>query len=173
MSSDGEDPGEERNAATTNSEMATDGNAREEDAPAYTIPKDDGFHVLQNTRRRAVLRYLLARRNRDRFRMRTVAEAVAAWEHDTTVQQLRSDERQRVYIALYQTHLPKLDSHDVIDYHQSRGVIETLPLLEAFDPYLDDGLDGDDATLVAPKPDGTESESSGAVTDRLWNVFGR
>ena len=85
--------------------------------PAETIriPKDDAFHILQTKRRRAVIRYILAHDDQDRFRMRDMVEEIAAWEHDTTVAGLASQERQRVYIALYQNHLPKLDEYGVIE----------------------------------------------------------
>uniref|UniRef100_UPI00300F1C3C DUF7344 domain-containing protein n=1 Tax=Halalkalicoccus ordinarius TaxID=3116651 RepID=UPI00300F1C3C len=70
--------------------------------------------------------------------MRDIAEQVAAWEHDTTVQQLTSDQRQRVYIALYQSHLPKLADFGLITYNRSRGVVERTPLADQIAWYLDD-----------------------------------
>ncbi|MDL5361250.1 hypothetical protein [Halalkalicoccus sp. NIPERK01] len=106
-----------------------------------SISKDDLFHLLQNARRRAVLRYFAAHPEQDEFNMRTVAEAIAAWENETTVEQLTSDQRQRVYIALYQSHLPKLDDYGVIEYNQSRGLIVPTPLTMLFEPYLDEEFD--------------------------------
>ena len=98
------------------------------------LSKDDMFHLLSNQRRRDTLRYLAD--NGGRVDMRDLAEQVAAWEHDTTVTQLDSDERQRVYIALYQTHLPKLDDHGIIAYNQSRGIVERTERADQLDPYL-------------------------------------
>ena len=100
-----------------------------------TIPKDELFHLLQNERRRMVLRYL--RGTEGPVRMRDVAEQVAAWEHDTTVEELTSKQRQRVYIPLYQSHLTKLDEAGVIDYQQDRGIVERKPLADQVDAYLD------------------------------------
>ncbi|WP_336023426.1 DUF7344 domain-containing protein [Halobellus salinisoli] len=99
------------------------------------LGKDEIYHLLQNERRRKVLEYL-----RDRegpVQMRDIAEQVAAWEHDTTVRALMSDQRQRVYIALYQAHLPKLDKEGVIDYNQSRGIVEKQPLAEELIAHLE------------------------------------
>ncbi|WP_255194911.1 DUF7344 domain-containing protein [Halorarius litoreus] len=139
--------------------------AEQSDGSATEISKDDAFHILQNARRRAVLRYLAEHDDTDRFVMRDIAEEVAAWEHDTTVQQLVSDERQRVYIALYQSHLPKLDKHGVIDYNQSRGVVERTELTEVFEPYIDDGLHADSGLSAPESPDSdTESQESGLTT---------
>ncbi|WP_066381631.1 DUF7344 domain-containing protein [Halalkalicoccus paucihalophilus] len=118
-----------------------------EDATAETVDdhlslsKDDLFHLLQNGRRRAVLRYFAVHPEQEEFNMRTVAEAIAAWENETSVEQLTSNQRQRVYIALYQSHLPKLDDYGVIEYNQSRGLIVPTPLTALFEPYLEAEFD--------------------------------
>lgn len=62
----------------------------ESDRPT-DLSKDDIFHLLQNERRRKVLEYL--DRLEGPVRMRDVAEQVAAWEHDTRVKLLESDQR--------------------------------------------------------------------------------
>lgn len=95
--------------------------------------------------------------------MRTLAEEIAAWEHETTVQQLGNDQRQRTYIGLYQSHLPKLDDYGVIEYNQDRGIIEPTPLLKVFEPYVGDGLDDTDDHLSVP-PDAGETEESGLTS---------
>jgi hypothetical protein len=96
---------------------------------------DEVFHLLQNQRRRDVLRVL---RDVDgTVEMSDVAEQVAAWEHDTTVEALTSSQRQRVYISLYQRHLPKLDDAGVIDYEQSRGRVTPRPRADTVGRYLE------------------------------------
>lgn len=100
-----------------------------------TLEKDDIFHVLQNERRRQVLRHLEGVDHT--VQMRDVAEKIAAWENDTTVANLHSDQRQRVYIALYQSHLPKLDELGVIEYNQARGTIETTSRIDSITDYLE------------------------------------
>lgn len=104
---------------------------------SLTIAKDDLFHLLQNSRRRAVLRYCITHSDREKFNMRTIAEEIAAWENGITVDQLHSDQRQRVYIALYQSHLPKLDEYGVVEYNQSRGIVKPTSLTVLFEPYLE------------------------------------
>ena len=118
----------------------TRGAGREEHDQPQRLSRDDLFHLLQNSRRRAVLRYLFDQSSEGIITMREAAEEVAAWENDTEVAQLTSDRRQRVYIALYQSHLPKLHEYGVIEYDQSRGTVQLTPLAEAFKPYLRDGL---------------------------------
>lgn len=105
------------------------------------LTKDKIFHILQTQRRRHALRYLKEHDNP--VEMRDLAEQVAAWENDTTVQALASDERQRVYIALYQSHLPKLDSEGIIEYNKSRGIVERGDLADEFDPYLEPSVESE------------------------------
>ena len=137
-------------AATTDDRQRTsDGPALEtgDPAPEGPLEDDEVYHLLQTRRRRLVLRYL-----RDRegpHEMRDVAEQVAAWEHDTTVRELRSEERQRVYIALYQTHLPRLDEAGVIEYQQSRGVVDPTDRIDQLYEVLDVDVDGDGGSGAA------------------------
>lgn len=111
-----------------------DNNEGDLDSENDTFPKDEIFHLLQNERRRLVLEYL--RQTEGAVRMRDVAEQVAAWEHETTVEELTSTQRQRVYIPLYQSHLSKLDKAGIIEYQQNRGIVERKPLADQVDRYL-------------------------------------
>ncbi|WP_247004812.1 DUF7344 domain-containing protein [Halosolutus gelatinilyticus] len=99
------------------------------------LPPDDIFHILQTNRRRDAIAYLL--KNDSPVKMRDVAEFVAAKENGTTVAQLTSAQRQRVYIPLYQSHLPKLDREGIIEYNKSRGIVRPTDRLEIFRPYLE------------------------------------
>lgn len=105
------------------------------------LDEDDVFHLLQNERRRRVLAYLREHDDGDGVDMREIVDAIAAEEHDTTVHALRSKERQRVYIALYQSHLPKLDEAGVIDYDQRRGWVTRTPAAPALERYVLEGAD--------------------------------
>jgi hypothetical protein len=98
------------------------------------LSSDDIFHILQTNRRRDTIRYLLEQDGP--VKMRDIAEYVAARENDTTVAELSSNERQRVYIPLYQSHLPKLDEEGVIEYNQPRGIVESTEQLAIFEPYI-------------------------------------
>lgn len=102
---------------------------------ADDLSKDDLFHLLSNHRRRATLRYLVDRDGP--VDMRDLAEWIAARECKKPVSQLRSKERQRVYIALYQTHLPALDDNGIIEYNQSRGIVRRTARADQLTPYLD------------------------------------
>lgn len=122
---------------------------RPSDEPADTtsdgpspLSRDDIFHVLQTNRRRDSIAYLLDEDGP--VKMSDVAEYVAAEENDTTVANLTSAQRQRAYIPLYQSHLPKLDKKGIIEYDQSRGVVRPTDRIELFRPYLETTTDGTD-----------------------------
>jgi hypothetical protein len=132
------------------------------------VAKDDAFHILQTKRRRAVIRYILAHDEQDEFRMRDMVEEIAAWEHDTTVAGLTSQERQRVYIALYQNHLPKLDEHDIIEYNRARGFVRPLPPIALFAPYVEEGLDA--GVDLTHDPEATQDSSR--VESLFRKLFG-
>lgn len=126
------------------------------DEPSELTP-DDIFHVLQTNRRRDAIRYLLEKDNP--VKMRDVAEYVAAKENETTVANLTSTQRQRVYIPLYQSHLPKLDEQDVIEYDKPRGIVRPTDRLEVFRPYLEVSSEESHRT----DRDRRESEADGAA----------
>ena len=136
---------------TPSTERATGEPVDEPEESHTPLDADERFHLLQNERRRLVIRYLRDAESDaedGRVWMRDIAEQVAAWEHDTTVAQLTSTERQRVYIPLYQNHLPKLDDAGIIEYNQSRGVVvptERVDRLAAFVEGAASEADGDAA----------------------------
>ena len=133
--------------------ISTDGPS---ESPAPLDP-DERFHRLQNERRRLVIRYLSdgeSNTEDGHVRMRDVAERVAAWEHDTTVAQLDSTQRRRVYVPLYQNHLPKLDGAGVIDYDQTRDTIIPTERVDRLARFLDET-----AVAETDSPDGEQNDA--------------
>lgn len=97
------------------------------------ISADIAFTILKNQRRRFALHYL--KEQSRPVKLSELAEQVAAWEEDTTVDSLPSKKRKSVYTSLYQSHLPKLADAGVIDYNRDRGVValtESAPQLEDY-----------------------------------------
>lgn len=139
----------------TTEERTNGGDGTEQDeARAETtadLSTDDVFHVLQTKRRRDVLRYL--QDTSGPVRMRDLAEQVAAWEQQTSIEALSSNERQRVYISLYQSHLPKLDEEGIVTYDKDRGIVERAPLAAAFDPYIDEAIGSENHEVRDPWPE--------------------
>jgi hypothetical protein len=98
------------------------------------IGLDRVFGVLKNQRRRRILRYLIT--YDDTVTIGTLAEHIAVLENDTTQTALTSRERKRVYIGLYQNHLPKMDDAGAIKFDKARGTIASGPNAAQFEPYL-------------------------------------
>ncbi len=99
------------------------------------LSKDVIFELLKNRRRREVLAYLLE--SDETVTLGELAEQIAAWENDTEVSALSSDQRKRVYVALYQTHLPKMDDAGIVEYDQDRGLISLADNADLLMMYLD------------------------------------
>jgi hypothetical protein len=102
--------------------------------PPENLPLDVTFDLLKNDRRRLVLRYV--HEADEQCTLGGLAEYVAAIENDKPESLLSSDERKRVYIALYQCHLPKLDDADVLDFDGDRGTVDPGAHLEYVVEFL-------------------------------------
>lgn len=123
-------------AGSTNVDAGGAGEA--DDNPA--LGPDRIFEVLKNQRRRRALQYLVAHDNP--VTIGSLAEYIAALENDTTESALTSRERKRVYVGLYQCHLPKMDDTGAVEFNKARGTISLGSTFEQFEPYLN--LDADD-----------------------------
>lgn len=131
-----------RTASPERSDSET-ADAAETGTPVET-PTDDGppvdlnqvFGLLRNRRRRDVLWYLLG--TDEQVSLSDLAETIAARECDKSVSQITSQERKRVYIGLYQGHLPKMDDCGAVAYNQQRGTVDRGANFEVFVEYLPD-----------------------------------
>ncbi len=88
-----------------------------------SIQREEIFEILSNERRRLALR-CIQETDDDSVGFRDVVDTVAAWQSGTTTDRLDSGNRKAVYTSLRQTHLPKLDEYDVVDFDRQRGTIE-------------------------------------------------
>lgn len=114
------------------------------------LPLDIVFEIIRNERRRLVLTYLEDASD-ERVTLSDLAEHIAAIENDTTVQALSAQQRKRVYVGLYQCHLPKMADSGIVSFNKNRGVIEPGPNIDQLKPYLDtedDAADGEYDPLV-------------------------
>lgn len=100
------------------------------------LSQDAIFDVLSSPRRRYVLYYL---RRHGATDILDLTGEVAAWEYDTDVEELTSQQRKRVYVSLYQTHIPKMDSLGIVDYDQDSGMVELTNQADEIDRYLTTG----------------------------------
>ncbi|MDS0296320.1 DUF7344 domain-containing protein [Halogeometricum luteum] len=128
------------------SAVRTDG-----DRPARRarISRDEAFRVLQDDRRRAVLRFLLAEGTNDPTPLSTLAAFVAAVQCDGE-RAVVGEVQERVRVALHHSHLPMLADHGLVTYDHATRTVEPKPLLAALDPFLEDGLGAERDLTVDP-----------------------
>lgn len=85
------------------------------------IEPSDAIEILSCARRRWAVQYLAEQPPDATVTISDLSEHVSAREYECTVTELTSKQRERVYVALYQTHLLTMDS--IIDYNRDRGTI--------------------------------------------------
>lgn len=96
---------------------------------------DDTFEILRNKRRRQIVR-LFNTQETSQLTLSDLAEEIAAKELDKSVAELTSAERKRVYVSLYQCHLPKMDAMGVVDFDSDRKIVAPTRSI----PYLAENL---------------------------------
>jgi hypothetical protein len=89
--------------------------------------------VLRNDRRRLVIETL--REGDGTGTVGDLAEVVAAREFGDDPPP--KNKRQSVYVSLHQTHLPKLDSLDIVEYDPDRGRVRLLERVEEVEVYME------------------------------------
>lgn len=99
------------------------------------LTEDELFEILSNRRRRHILHELM--RSEGALDIGTLSQEIAACEDGLEPHEVSSSDRKRVYTALHQSHLPKLDKAGVIDFDRDRGTIEPTPALDDVEIYMD------------------------------------
>lgn len=104
------------------------------DVTTQELSQDLVFDILSNTRRRMVLYYL--RQHGGPAAVQDIAEEIAALENDVDPEALSRQQQKRVYVSLYQTHLPKLETAGVIGYDEDEGLVSLTSRAMEIDTYL-------------------------------------
>jgi len=100
------------------------------------LTQDTVFEILSNSRRRFMLSYL--NEHDGPVDLMELANEIAAWENETTVDELTDKQSKRVYVSVYQTHVPKLEATGLIDYDSDSGLIELSERASEIDRYMPD-----------------------------------
>jgi hypothetical protein len=106
-----------------------------DEQPAEVPSSQTIYGLLADRRRRYTIHYLKQRS--EAVSLRELAEQVAAWENNKSVEALNSQERKRVYIALYQSHLPSMDREGIVEYDSDRGTVSLAEEYADIDIYLE------------------------------------
>lgn len=124
------------------------------------LPLETVFDILRNERRQRVLGYVLVA-DEDVVSIGDLAEHVAAIENDVSVTALASQQRKRVYVALYQCHLPKMADAAVVAFDKDRGTIRPGENIDQLSPYLESRrTDSPDETSSTSAPIAVFASSS-------------
>jgi len=99
-----------------------------------SLASDEVFEILSSQRRRMVLYYL--RTHDEAATVNELAEQIAAWENEIDIEELTSQQRKRVYVSLYQTHLPKLAETNIVDYDVDEGSVRLTEQAGEIDGFL-------------------------------------
>ncbi len=106
-------------------------------ATEYPPSREQLEAVLENSRRRAVVRRLLAVPDDERIAVGTLAADVADAEHDAVAVTTLLERRQRVHVSLSRTHLPLLESRGLASYDRERGLVSPGRELVAVEALLE------------------------------------
>lgn len=106
------------------------------DGHSVDLTRDELHTVLKNQRRRAIIRALCEDFDGEAS-LSDLAEYVAAVEcgHDGP-EDVSSTERKRVYVALYQSHLPDMRRWGVVDWDGKGGSVRATPMAGDLRRYL-------------------------------------
>jgi hypothetical protein len=107
-------------------------------APSGGLTQGELFDTLCNERRLGIIRHLQA--NDGSSRLSPLVDYVAAVENGKQPDALARAERRRVYISLYQTHLPMLEERSIIEWDRSENVI-SLRANSTVEQYLGHSTD--------------------------------
>lgn len=119
----------------TASESSTELHHSSGTEPPKRLSTEDVYDILSNRRRRYAIHYL--KQHEGSVDVSTLAEQIAAWENDKTPAELDSQERKRVYISLYQSHLPTLEKRGLVSYDADRGMVTLADPVVNADIYLE------------------------------------
>lgn len=103
------------------------------------LTQDTVFEILSNSRRRFMLSYL--HEHDGPVDLMDLANEIAAWENDTPVEELTDKQSKRVYVSVYQTHVPKLVSTNLIEYDSESGLIELSDRASEIERYMPESDD--------------------------------
>lgn len=98
------------------------------------ISQDSAYDLLSNSRRRYVISAL--RERKEPMGLNDLSRQLAAWENDVDQDELTDQQVKRIYVSLYQTHIPKLSEAGVVSYDQETGEVSLEETVHELDTYI-------------------------------------
>lgn len=103
------------------------------------LSREAVFDLMNSPRRRFVIHYL--HKIQEPIELQSLANHVASWEDDTPLDELTDQQKKRVYVSLYQTHVPKLADTGVVTFDRDSGDVEITERASEVARYLADEPD--------------------------------
>ncbi|MFC7174176.1 hypothetical protein ACFQL0_14140 [Haloplanus litoreus] len=113
--------------------LGEDDGAAATDGPTEPT-EQEVFDILSNRRRRYALYALL---RDETATIGSLADQIAAWENGCAVNEVTPTERKRVYTALQQSHLPKLERTGLVSFDRDSGRVTPTDAADELDIYLE------------------------------------
>lgn len=110
--------------------------SEDDGTPQIGLDADTLFQILSNERRRLAIRILNDFDSSKGIQLGDLSDMVAAQEQGTTVDRLSTDQKKRVYVSLYQNHIPRLVNRDLARQPQDDGTVEATQKTQAVSDYL-------------------------------------
>ncbi len=101
-----------------------------------TVKPTDLFALLGNRRRLLVIEYLSLFEEGTSIKVRHLARVIRGIELEKSPYQVNSDEYESAYNGLIQTHLPKLDAYDIIEYDVSRKTLSSTSRVSQYTLFV-------------------------------------
>ncbi|WP_265111677.1 DUF7344 domain-containing protein [Halosolutus halophilus] len=106
---------------------------------------DTIYGLLAASWRRYILYYLL---DNDRANVEGLSLQLAAWENDEPVTAVSEADRKDVVVSLLHSHLPKLESHGVVEYDDRSGDIVAVEAVDDLWAIVERAYASDDAVVI-------------------------
>ncbi|WP_423744292.1 hypothetical protein V5735_15250 (plasmid) [Haladaptatus sp. SPP-AMP-3] len=143
------------------------GDTTERERNRDALTQETAFEILSCRRRRHVVHYLLQRG--EQTSLHELSKQLAAWENEIQPEAVTYEQRMRVYTALRQAHLPKMDDGGIVQFDANGGTIRLTDDATKLEVYLDivphDGLPWSSYYL------GLCGVSTGALLAALLELF--
>ncbi|WP_458189313.1 DUF7344 domain-containing protein [Haladaptatus sp. NG-WS-4] len=99
------------------------------------LTQDVAFQLLSNQLRRHIMHYLLQQDGP--VSLHELSKRLAAWENDVSFDEVTYKQLMRVYTAIRQSHLPKMDDGGIVEFDSNAGEVRLTEAATKLEVYLD------------------------------------
>ena len=114
-----------------------------------SLSLDGIYGLLAASRRRYILYYVS---ENERTSVEELSLQVTAWENDEPVSAVGESDRRDVVVSLRHAHLPKLESHGVVEYDERSGKVVTVDGFETLWRSVERAWEKEDVTTADVPP---------------------